>query len=515
MSNNYQVIVIGAGPAGYHAAIRAAQLGLSTAIIEKWLDASGKSALGGTCLNVGCIPSKALLEASHKFVEARDHFADIGIAVSGVKMDIPRMLAKKNEVVAKLTGGVASLLKANKVTILEGTAKIGAGRQVTFLPHSSGKQAKAETLTADHIIIATGSVPVEIPPCPLDGKLVVDSTGALEFTEAPKRLGIIGAGIIGLELGSVWSRLGSEVVMLEALTDFLPAADQQVAKEAARQFKQQGMDIRLGARVTGAEVSPGSAGKSQSGNLLSRKGKSGKAKAARGQGGQVTVSWSDQEGDRQESFDKLIVAVGRKPCTADLLAGDAGVNLDDRGFIQVDDYCMTDAPGIHAVGDVVRGPMLAHKGMEEGIMVVERIAGQKAQVNYDLVPSVVYTHPEIAWVGKTEQELKAAGDQFAVGQFPLAASGRAMASNDTTGFIKLLADAATDRILGVHVIGAHASEMIAEAVIAMEFGASAEDLALTMFAHPTLSEGLHEAALAVSGHAIHIANKRSSKPKSS
>ena len=529
MASNYDVIVIGAGPAGYHAAIRCAQLGMNTAIIEKWLDKSGKPALGGTCLNVGCIPSKALLEASHKLAEARDHFAEIGIAVSEAKMDVPKMIAKKDEVVGNLTKGVAALLKANNVTALEGTAKIGAGREVTFTPHSlsdkslsnkslsnkslgkkssskktSSKQsadgnasqdspqappqgtAGAETLTASNIIIATGSVPVEIPPCPLDGELVVDSTGALDFTEVPKRLGVIGAGIIGLELGSVWRRLGSDVVVLEALTEFLPAADAQVAKEAAKQFKRQGLDIRLGARVTGAEV-------------VSAKGaKKGK---------QVAVSWSDQEGDKHESFDKLIVAVGRKPFTQDLLAGDSGVNLDERGFIQVDDLCVTDAPGIYAIGDAVRGPMLAHKGMEEGLMVAERIAGQKSQVNYDLVPAVVYTHPEIAWVGKTEQELKAAGESYVVGQFPLTASGRAMASNDTTGFVKVIADAATDRILGIHMIGAHTSEMIAQAVIAMEFGASAEDLALTMFAHPTLSEGLHEAALAVSGHAIHIANK--------
>jgi dihydrolipoamide dehydrogenase len=312
---------------------------------------------------------------------------------------------------------------------------------------------------------------------------VVDSTGALEFQSVPKRLGVIGAGVIGLELGSVWNWLGSEVVVLEALDDFLPMADQQIAKETAKQFKKQGMDIRLGARVTGSAV----------------KGK------------KVTVTYTDSDGEKTETFDKLIVAVGRRPFTEDLLSGDSGVDLDERGFIYVNDLCVTNAPGVYAVGDVVRGPMLAHKGMEEGIMVAERIAGHKPVVNYDCVPSVIYTNPEVAWVGKTEQELKAAGEDYKVGSFPMAASGRAMASNDTAGVIKVIADAETDRILGVHMVGGHVSEIIAEAVIAMEFGSSAEDLGLTMFAHPTLSEGLHEAALAVAGHAIHIANRKPKK----
>ncbi len=479
MSTSFDVIVIGAGPAGYHAAIRAAQLGLNTAIIEKWLDADDKPAYGGTCLNVGCIPSKALLEASHKFVEARDHFDEIGIKIKGVTADVPGMMAKKAEVVGNLTKGVAGLLKSNGVTTFEGAARLSAGRQITFTAHDGATQ----DLSADNVIIATGSVPVEIPPCPLTDELIVDSTGALAFNATPKRLGVIGAGIIGLELGSVWNRLGSEVVLLEALEDFLPAGDQQIAKEAAKQFKKQGMDVRLGTRVTGTDV----------------KGK------------KVTVTYTDAEGDKSEVFDKVIVAVGRRPYTEELLSPDSGVNLDERGFIYVNDLCVTDAPGVYAVGDVVRGPMLAHKGMEEGIMVAERIAGQKPMVNYDLVPSVVYTHPEIAWVGKTEQELKAAGEAYEVGSFPMAASGRAMANNDTAGLIKVIADKTTDRILGIHMIGAHASEIIAEAVIAMEFGASAEDLGLTMFAHPTLSEGLHEAALAVSGHAIHVANRRRKK----
>jgi len=479
MSLNFDVVVIGGGPAGYHAAIRAAQLGLNTAIVEKWINKDNLPAYGGTCLNVGCIPSKALLEASHKFVDTRDHLGEIGIKVKGVTADIPAVIAKKDEVVGNLTKGVQGLLKSNGVTTFEGMAVLHAGRKVAFTAHDG----KTEELVAEHVVIATGSVPINIPPCPLTDDLIVDSTGALEFAAVPKRLGVIGAGIIGLELGSVWSRFGSEIVVLEALEDFLPAADKQIGKEAAKQFKKQGMDIRLGTRVTGSEV----------------KGK------------KVTVTYTDAEGEKNEVFDKVIVAVGRRPYTEGLLAPDSGVTLDDRGFILVSDVCMTEAPGVYAVGDVVRGPMLAHKGMEEGVMVAERITGKKPLVNYDLVPSVVYTHPEIAWVGKTEEELKSSGVDYQVGSFPMAASGRAMANNDTAGLIKVIADASTDRILGVHIVSAHGSEMIAEAVIAMEFGASAEDLGLTMFAHPTLSEGLHEAALAVSGHAIHIANRKRKK----
>ncbi len=472
----FDVIVIGGGPAGYHAAIRAAQLGLDTACIDKWLTPDGKPVFGGTCLNVGCIPSKALLDASYKFAEAQKGFQDVGIVFKDLSIDVPAMIRRKDSIVGNLTNGVAALLKSNGVTTFEGTVVLHGGRKVEFTPHTG----KTETLEADHVIIATGSVSIDIPPCPLVDDIIVDSTGALEWQSVPKRLGIIGAGIIGLEMGSVWNRLGSEVVVLEALEEFLPIADKQIAREAARQLKQQGMDIRLGTRVTGSKV----------------KNK------------KVEVTWSDAEGDKTENFDKLIVAVGRRPYTEGLLAADSGINLDERGFIFVDDLCNTDAPEVYAVGDVVRGPMLAHKGMEEGIMVAERIAGFKPLVNYDCIPSVIYTHPEISWVGKTEQELKASGDKYKVGSFPLAASGRAMASNDTIGLIKVIADAETDRILGVHMIGAHTSELIAEAVIAMEFGASAEDLGLTMFAHPSLSEGLHEAALAVSGHAIHIVNRR-------
>lgn len=475
----FDVIVIGGGPAGYHAAIRAAQLGLETACIDKWLTPDGKPVFGGTCLNVGCIPSKALLDASHKFAEARKGFKDVGIVFKDLSIDVPAMISRKDSIVENLTNGVAALLKSNGVTTFEGSVVLHGGRKVEFTPHTG----KTETLEADHVIIATGSVSIDIPPCPLVDDIIVDSTGALEWQSVPKRLGIIGAGIIGLEMGSVWNRLGSEVVILEALEEFLPIADKQIAREAARQLKQQGMDIRLGTRVTGSAV----------------KNK------------KVEVTWTDAEGDKTEKFDKLIVAVGRRPYTEGLLAADSGINLDERGFIFVDDLCNTDAPEVYAVGDVVRGLMLAHKGMEEGIMVAERIAGFKPLVNYDCIPSVIYTHPEISWVGKTEQELKASGDKYKVGSFPMAASGRAMASNDTVGLIKVITDAETDRILGVHMIGAHTSELIAEAVIAMEFGASAEDLGLTMFAHPSLSEGLHEAALAVSGHAIHIVNRRRSQ----
>jgi dihydrolipoamide dehydrogenase len=479
MATNFDVIVIGAGPAGYHAAIRAAQLGLKTACIDKWIDKQGKPVFGGTCLNVGCIPSKALLEASHKYIQAKNEFDEIGIQVSGLKVDVPKMIARKDKVVDNLTKGIAGLLKSNGITTFAGTARLHAGRMVEVTSHDGA----TETLTGDNVIIATGSVPVAIPPCPLTPGLIVDSSGALEFDAVPKRLGVIGAGVIGLELGSVWSRLGAEVVVLEALGEFLPMADQQVSKDAAKLFKQQGMDIRLGARVT----------------ATSTKGK------------KVTVTYSDAEGEKKEVFNQLIVAVGRRPFNENLLSADSGVTLDERGFIFVNDLCSTDAPGIYAVGDVVRGPMLAHKGMEEGVMVAERIAGHKPIVNYDCVPSVIYTHPEIAWVGKSEQDLKALGDDYNVGLFPIAVSGRAQAANDTAGMIKVLADAKTDRILGVHMIGAHASEMISEAVIAMEFGASAEDIGLTMFAHPTLSEGFHEAALAVSGHAIHIANRKRKK----
>lgn len=479
MADKYDVIVIGAGPAGYHAAIRCAQLGLATACIDKSLDNEGKPVYGGTCLNWGCIPSKALLDASHKLAEARDGLGDLGIKTGRVSADVPKMMAHKDEVVKQLTGGITGLFKANGVTGLPGRGRLLAGRKVEYTPH----EGEPQTLEAESVILAPGSVPVDIEPAPLDGSHIVDSKGALEFESAPKTLGVIGAGVIGLELGSVWSRLGSDVVMLEALEDFLPMVDRRIASDALKTFRKQGLDVRLNTRVTGAEVK-------------NRK---------------VEISYKDKEGDHSLKVDKLIVAVGRRPFTDGLLAADSGVNLDERGFIYVNDLCVTDAPGVYAVGDVVRGPMLAHKGMEEGLMVAERIAGKKPLVNYDAVPSVIYTHPEIAWVGLSEDELKRSGDAYEVGVFPFAASGRALAANDAQGMVKVVTDAETDRILGVQIFGPQASELIAQAVIGMEFSASAEDLGLTMFAHPTLSEAVHEAALAVHGHAIHVANRKKRK----
>lgn len=479
MADKYDVIVIGAGPAGYHAAIRCAQLGLSVACIDKSLGNDGKPVLGGTCLNWGCIPSKALLDASHKYIEARDHLATLGIKARNVSVDVGQMMAHKAGVVKKLTGGVAGLFKANGVEALSGTGRLLAGRKVEFTDHGG----KSKTLDAASVILAPGSVPVEIDQAPMDGEYVIDSTGALEMEKAPKTLGVIGAGVIGLELGSVWSRLGSDVIVLEALDDFLPMVDRRIAGDALKLFRKQGLDIRLGTRVTGAAVK-------------NRK---------------VALSFQDKEGEQQVKVDRLIVAVGRRPYTDGLLSPDCGVNLDDRGFIYVNDLCETDAPGVYATGDVVRGPMLAHKGMEEGLMVAERIAGKKPMVNYDAVPCVIYTHPEVAWVGRTEDELKRSGDAYGVGTFPFAANGRAMAADDTDGMVKIVTDAETDRILGVHVLGPQASELIAQAVIAMEFSSSAEDLALTMFAHPTLSESVHEAAMGVHGQSIHMANRKRKK----
>ena len=476
MSQKFDLVVIGAGPGGYVAAIRAAQLGLKTACIEKYQGKEGKTALGGTCLNVGCIPSKALLDSSWKYHDAEESFKIHGISVKGLAMDVPTMISRKDTIVKNLTGGIAMLFKANGVTLFEGHGKLLANKQVEV----KGLDGKEETLIADNVIIASGSRPVEIPPAPLNGDTIVNSTGALDFTEVPKRLGVIGAGVIGLELGSVWARLGAEVTLLEAMDKFLPAMDEQVAKEALKVLTKQGLTIKLGARVTGSNV----------------KGKT------------VTVEYEDAEGAQEITFDKVIVAVGRRPVTTNVLADDSGVSLDERGFIFVDDYCATSVPGVYAIGDVVRGPMLAHKASEEGIMVVERITGQKAQMSYGLIPSVIYTHPEIASVGKTEQALKAEGIAINIGVFPFAASGRAMAANDTTGFVKIIADAKTDRILGGHVIGPSAAELVQQIAIAMEFGSSAEDIGMMIFSHPTLSEAVHEAALAVNGHAIHIANRK-------
>lgn len=477
MSNKFDVIVIGGGPGGYVAAIRAAQLGLKAACIEKWLDKEDKPRLGGTCLNVGCIPSKALLDSSHKYHDAKEEFKVHGIGINEVSMDVDAMIDRKDKIVDQLTGGISGLFKANGVTSYEGFGKLLSNKKVEFTAHDGS----VETLEADNVILATGSVPVDIPPAPQTGDMIVDNVGALEFREVPKRLGVIGAGVIGLELGSVWKRLGSEVIVLEAQEQFLSLCDQDLGKEAAKIFKKQGLDIRLGARVTGSEIN----------------------------GEEIDVTYLDSKGEEQKvTFDKLIVAVGRKPFTDGCLAGDSGVNLDERGFVFVDEQCRTNVPGVFAIGDIVRGPMLAHKASEEGVMVADIIAGHKAQMNYDCIPSVIYTHPEIAWVGKNEQQLKAEGVKYKVGKFPFAASGRAMAANDTDGFVKMLACEETDRILGCHIVGGHAADLIAQAVIAMEFGSTAEDIALTVFAHPTVSEAVHEAALAVDGHAIHVANRK-------
>ena len=476
MSEKYDVVIIGSGPAGYVAAIKAAQLGLKVACVEQWLDDGNNIQLGGTCLNVGCIPSKALLDSSHKFADVRDNLAVHGITVKKADIDIPAMLARKDQIVSQLTGGITGLFKHNGVTPISGVGKVLVGAKVEV----TDNKGNVQVLDASNVIIAAGSVPVSIAPAPIDDEHIIDSTGALMLTEVPVRLGVIGAGVIGLELGSVWRRLGSEVVMLEALDEFLPMMDVQIAKEAGKIFKKQGLDIRLGARVIGTEV---------------KKGK-------------VEVTYTSAGGEHTELFDKLIVAVGRRPRSEDLFSSDSGITLDERGFIYVNDNCETEAPHVYAVGDIVRGLMLAHKASEEGVMVVERIAGKQAQMNYDCVPSVIYTHPEIAAVGQTEQELKADGIECKIGVFPFAASGRALAANDSDGIVKMIADAETDRILGCHIVGPSAADLVQQVVIAMEFGSSAEDLALTVFGHPTLSEAVHEAALAVDGQAIHIANRK-------
>lgn len=482
MAENHQVIVIGAGPAGYVAAIRCAQLGLDTVCIDRWVDDKGKATPGGTCLNTGCIPSKALLESSEYFAKSIDDFAGHGIKIASVELDLDTMMSRKQKIVAELNQGVLGLFKSNKVKFISGSARLTRDRKVEVSETGSNT---TYVLSTDNIIIATGSVSTEISTVPLDHKLIVDSSGALEFDEVPKRLGVIGAGVIGLELGSVWRRLGSEVVLLEAQDQFLMIADKQIAQEAMKEFSAQGMDIRLGARVTGCKVD----------------------------GDTVTVDYEDSDGTHAEQFDKLVVAVGRRPNTSGLNTSDSELVLDEWGIIHVDDQCRTNLPCVFAIGDVVRGPMLAHKGAEEGIMVAEIISGHHAEMDYDTIPSVIYTHPEIAWVGKTEQMLKSAGHDYRAGHFPFVANGRARALGETGGMVKVLSDAKTDRILGVHIIGSQASELIAQAKIAMDFKASSEDIGLIMFAHPTLSEAFHEAAMSVNNNAIHIGNKKKLKKK--
>ncbi len=475
MSDRFDVIVIGGGPAGYPAAIRAAQNKLSVACIDEWKNRDGSPAFGGTCLNAGCIPSKALLESTELFHRAQHEFAVHGVKLQGVGFDVAVMQKRKGGIVRQMTQGILSLFKAAGVTPLNGHGRLLPGHKVEFTGHDGGKR----TLQATHVVLATGSEPMPLRGVEFDGKQVVDSWGALDFPEVPKRLCVIGAGVIGLELGSVWRRLGAETVVLEALEQFLPMADSALAREALRHFKKLGLDIRLGAKVSGAKV-----------------GKEG-----------VQVSYSDGSGSKVLLVDRVIVAIGRRPFTQGLLDEGTGVVLDQRGFIQVDDHCRTGAEGVWAVGDCVRGPMLAHKGKEEGVAVADLIAGQYGHVNYKVIPSVIYTAPEIAWVGQSEEQAKAAGRTVKIGSFPFAASGRAKAMEAGAGFCKVIADAGSDEILGVHIIGPMAGELIAEAVLAMEYSASSEDLQRTIHAHPTLSEAVHEAALAADRRAIDIPNR--------
>lgn len=476
MADKYDVVVIGAGPAGYVAAIRCAQLGLKTVCIDEWLNHKGEPSLGGTCLNVGCIPSKALLESSHLYKQANTGFSQHGISVASLSIDVTAMQQRKNKIVEDLTQGIATLFQANNVEMIHGRAKVVAPGAVEVVDRKTRK--KVRELTAKNIIIATGSSTVRLQQAKLKDDYILDSAGALELKEVPKRIGIIGAGAIGLELGSVWSRIGSQVVLLEAMPDFLPTVDSKLANLAKRSFSKQSLDIRLNAR------------------LVSTKVKDKK----------VHVVYEDKKGEQKEIFDKLIIAIGRKP-NSDRVVGEAlGLEIDERCFILVDKKCQTSMPNIYAIGDVVRGPMLAHKGSEEGVMVAEHIAGNKAKINYELIPSVIYTHPEIAWSGKTEDACKAEGIKIKIGSFPFVASGRARAMAETEGLVKIIADAQTDRVLGVHIFAAQASELIAQAVLMMEMQATAEDMALTVFAHPTLSEAVHEAALSVNGNAIHIKN---------
>ena len=474
--SEFDVVVIGGGPAGYPAAIRAGQNGLKVACIDEWKNYDGSTAFGGTCLNAGCIPSKALLESSELFHRAQVEFAAHGIKTGTLSFDVAAMQKRKSGIVKTMTGGINQLLKSAGVTALQGHGRLLPGRQVEFTAHDGAQQ----TLTARHVVLASGSTPMPLKSAPFDGKHIVDSWGALEFTAVPKRLGVIGAGVIGLELGSVWRRLGADVVVLEAMPAFLGMADQQVAKEALKHFKKQGLDIRLEAKVTAARVA----------------------------GDAVQVEYADAAGATQSlTVDKLIVCIGRRPNTTGLLADGTGVQIDERGFIKVDEHCHTGVENVWAVGDCVRGPMLAHKGKEEGVAVADRIAGLYAHVNYSAIPSVIYTAPEIAWVGATEEQVKASGRAYKVGNFPFMASGRARAMEAGQGFAKVIAAKDDDQILGVHIIGPMAGELIGEAVLAMEYSASTEDLQRTIHAHPTLSEALHEAALAADKRAIDMPNR--------
>jgi dihydrolipoamide dehydrogenase len=471
MAQAFDVVVIGGGPGGYIAAIRAAQLGLKTACIDDWKTSEGKPALGGTCTNVGCIPSKAVLQSSENYEQAGHGFAEHGVKVSGLELDLAQLHRHKDKVVKASNDGIAYLFRKNKIAFFH-----GHGSFVKAGPESCEIAAGGESLVARHVIVATGSNPRELPGAPFDEKLILSNTGALVIPEVPKRLGVIGAGVVGLELGSVWRRLGSEVTILEALPAFLGAADEQIAKEAWKAFSKQGLKIQLGVKITAVRAK-----------------------------NDVTVEYADSEGKAQSIvFDRLIVSIGRAPNTDGLNAAAVGLRLDERGFVAVDENCRTNLPNVWAIGDVVRGPMLAHKAEEEGAAVAERIAGKKPHVDFNTVPWVIYTTPEIAWVGRTEQQLKTEGVDCRAGTFPFSANARARAMGDTTGFVKFLADAKTDQILGVHIIGPFAGELIAEAVVAMEFRGSSEDIGIICHAHPSLSEAMKDAALAVDKRALNI-----------
>ena len=472
--NKYDVVVIGAGPAGYPASIRAAQNGLTVACIDEWKNRDGSHSYGGTCLNAGCIPSKALLESSELYFRSKSEFKEHGVIIDKVGLDLRVMQARKGNIVRQLTRGIEALLKSNGVEAIQGHGRLIDGTTVEV----TDAEGKRKVVHGDNIILATGSMPIALPEAPLCSSLVVDSWGALEFEEVPERLGVIGSGVVGLELGSVWQRLGSKVVILEALGDFLPMVDLDVARETHRHLKEQGLDIRLGARVTGTTIGEND----------------------------VTVTYTVGGESHDLEIDRLVVCVGRRPFTDGLLGENVGVELDRKGFICVDSSCRTAVPTVWAIGDVVRGPMLAHKGMEEGVMVADLIAGKFGEVSYKIIPSVIYTSPEVSWVGQTEAEVKASGTAYKVGTFPFLANGRAKSMNQSKGLVKLIAAQDDNGILGVHIVGPLAGELIAEAVLAMEFSASAEDLQRTMHAHPTLTEALHEAALSADGNAIHMIN---------
>jgi dihydrolipoamide dehydrogenase len=479
-SQHFDVVVIGAGPAGYIAAIRAAQLGLKVACAEQWLSPRGEAVLGGTCLNVGCIPSKALLASSEKYEEALHHLGEHGIGVTGASLDLAKMQARKDGIVSRMTKGIEFLFKKNKIVWLKGHARFTGVQAETYsleVGAADAADGQAQTVSAAHVIIATGSKARHLPGIEVDNVTVCDNEGALAMPAVPARLGVIGAGVIGLELGSVWRRLGSQVTVLEAMPGFLSACDDAVAKEAFKLFTKQGLAIHLGAKI--GEVKAGKKG--------------------------VSIAWTDAQGAAQTlQVDRLIVSVGRVPNTDGLGLDAVGLSADERGFIPVDDHCRTRLPRVYAVGDVVRGPMLAHKGEDEGVMVAELIAGQKAHIDYNAIPWVIYTSPEIAWVGRTEQQLKADGRAYKAGQFPFMANGRALGMQAADGFVKVLADASTDEILGVHVIGHNASDLIAEAVVAIEFKAASEDIARICHPHPSLSEVMREAALAVDKRALNM-----------